>query len=391
MSFGNLKTSLHAKPAGRVREGCCSVKGESFLSQNPDWLKTQEHAGLMEQIHHLCSTLDSKMDMTDGNHMEGMKMKTGNKQTTDNDFSAGLSDEAHQHLTINEGSSSRSIRERSRPRLQSTRSFPPYSQCIGGLGEDGELDNVLNSELSITHHPPFRHDGMTNQDGNELEHGTERKEYLLNMRCARDEVKAKWRTRRRQRLGGSYEVVPDRWESTRPNGRRRVEDDKERGEGTNSEWKYYRGTSASLEMENKKEEDEEMERAPFSGGEGKNEERVETPEDREAEELKASPTAHQWSSPHPILSRLLHSSTSSSCSSISLSSAESDEVFSEGEDAGSKRRTLRKCRSWKTYLTMMHWSLQRQSSWVQLAGHQGTCPAVHPPTTVIKSAHESNH
>uniref|UniRef100_A0A4W6EWG3 Kinase n=1 Tax=Lates calcarifer TaxID=8187 RepID=A0A4W6EWG3_LATCA len=28
-------------------------------------------------------------------------------------------------------------------------------------------------------------------------------------------------------------------------------------------------------------------------------------------------------------------------------------------------------RSWKTYLTMMHFSLRRQSSWVQLAGHQG--------------------
>lgn len=28
-------------------------------------------------------------------------------------------------------------------------------------------------------------------------------------------------------------------------------------------------------------------------------------------------------------------------------------------------------RSWKTFLTMMHWSLKRQSSWVQLAGHQG--------------------
>lgn len=36
------------------------------------------------------------------------------------------------------------------------------------------------------------------------------------------------------------------------------------------------------------------------------------------------------------------------------------------------------CRSWKTYLTMMHWSMRRQSSWVQLAGHQGTFIAVHP-------------
>ncbi|KAM9356686.1 uncharacterized protein ABDE67_004267 [Symphorus nematophorus] len=103
--------------------------------------------------------------------------------------------------------------------------------------------------------------------------------------------------------------------------------------------------------------------------------RGETPEDEEAEELQGmreSSTTLQWSSPHPILSKLMHSSSStSSCSSVNLSSAESDEVFSEGEDAGSKRRAFRKCRSWKTYLTMMHWSLRRQSSWVQLAGHQG--------------------
>uniref|UniRef100_A0A8P4KJU1 Kinase n=1 Tax=Dicentrarchus labrax TaxID=13489 RepID=A0A8P4KJU1_DICLA len=65
------------------------------------------------------------------------------------------------------------------------------------------------------------------------------------------------------------------------------------------------------------------------------------------------------------------SSSTSSCSSINLSSAESDDVFSEGEDASSKRRAFKKCRTWKTYLTMMHWSLRRQSSWVQLAGHQG--------------------
>uniref|UniRef100_A0A3Q3SX28 Kinase n=1 Tax=Mastacembelus armatus TaxID=205130 RepID=A0A3Q3SX28_9TELE len=29
------------------------------------------------------------------------------------------------------------------------------------------------------------------------------------------------------------------------------------------------------------------------------------------------------------------------------------------------------CRSWKTYLTMVNWSLRRQGSWVQLGGHQG--------------------
>ncbi|KAJ0002896.1 hypothetical protein NQD34_008045 [Periophthalmus magnuspinnatus] len=82
--------------------------------------------------------------------------------------------------------------------------------------------------------------------------------------------------------------------------------------------------------------------------------------------------SHQRSSPHPILSKLLHSSTSSSCSSMCASSGESDEVFSDGEGAVSKRKMFKKSRSWKTFLTMMHWSLRRQSSWVQLAGHQGT-------------------
>nr|XP_029515170.1 zinc finger CCCH domain-containing protein 13-like [Oncorhynchus nerka] len=83
-----------------------------------------------------------------------------------------------------------------------------------------------------------------------------------------------------------------------------------------------------------------------------------------------------WSpSPHPILSRMLmHSSVSSSASSFNCSSAESDEVFSEGEDTASKRSTMRRCRSWRTFLTMMQWSVRRQSSWVQLAGHQGMCP-----------------
>lgn len=34
------------------------------------------------------------------------------------------------------------------------------------------------------------------------------------------------------------------------------------------------------------------------------------------------------------------------------------------------------CRSWKTFMTIMHWPLQHRSSWVQLSGHQGMCIAV---------------
>ncbi|XP_056106148.1 inositol-trisphosphate 3-kinase B [Rhinichthys klamathensis goyatoka] len=75
---------------------------------------------------------------------------------------------------------------------------------------------------------------------------------------------------------------------------------------------------------------------------------------------------------HPVLSRvLLHSSSASSSSSFNNSSAESDEVFSESEDTAARRQTMKKCRSWRTFLTMMQWSKRTQSSWIQLAGHQG--------------------
>uniref|UniRef100_A0A8C1SX54 Kinase n=1 Tax=Cyprinus carpio TaxID=7962 RepID=A0A8C1SX54_CYPCA len=75
--------------------------------------------------------------------------------------------------------------------------------------------------------------------------------------------------------------------------------------------------------------------------------------------------------PHPVLSRVLFHSSTSSSSSFNNSSAESDEVFSENEDTVARRQTMRKCRSWRTFLTMMQWSKCTPSSWIQLAGHQG--------------------
>ncbi|XP_076877885.1 inositol-trisphosphate 3-kinase B isoform X2 [Brachyhypopomus gauderio] len=48
----------------------------------------------------------------------------------------------------------------------------------------------------------------------------------------------------------------------------------------------------------------------------------------------------------------------------------SDEVFSEGEETV-RKKDVRQSRSWRMFLTMMQWSKRRQSSWVQLAGHQG--------------------
>ncbi|XP_072277487.1 inositol-trisphosphate 3-kinase B-like isoform X2 [Pyxicephalus adspersus] len=68
-------------------------------------------------------------------------------------------------------------------------------------------------------------------------------------------------------------------------------------------------------------------------------------------------------------------SSTSTCSSVIYSSPESDQVFSEEEDVQSKRKTLRKTKSWKTFFTMVHWSLRRQNSWVQLAGHEGNFKA----------------
>nr|XP_008123644.1 PREDICTED: inositol-trisphosphate 3-kinase B [Anolis carolinensis] len=65
-------------------------------------------------------------------------------------------------------------------------------------------------------------------------------------------------------------------------------------------------------------------------------------------------------------------SGSSTCSSLAGSSQESDEVFSDTEkNPAEKRRLLRKTKSWKTFFTMVHWSVRRRSSWVQLAGHEG--------------------
>ncbi|XP_069036463.1 inositol-trisphosphate 3-kinase B-like [Lepisosteus oculatus] len=76
------------------------------------------------------------------------------------------------------------------------------------------------------------------------------------------------------------------------------------------------------------------------------------------------------------LTRTLQHSSASSSSSFNCSSAESDEVFSEDEEGAAKRKVLRKCRSLKTFFTMMQWSLRRQNSWVQLAGHEGNfCPS----------------
>ena len=274
------------------------------------------------------SSMDTKMD-TDDNHMEGMKMEREIEQTMGNDFS----DELHQRLSLGEGPSNcRRVGASSRPSLQWTKSFPPYNQCIGGLGE---RESELDSETNIPHQQHLNHHEMM-KDENWMED--------FQSAESKDDVEVN------ERSGGSYEDDTDRWEGGRWDEKRRVEenggergcDDEERVGGTKREWKHRRGRNSSFE---KKERDEERRRLSVLVEHGENKGSGENLKE-EAEELpgtRGGSTTHQWSSPHPILSKLLHfSSTTSSCS-INLSSVESDDVFSEGEDE-IKKKTSRKVR-----------------------------------------------
>ncbi|XP_034545335.1 uncharacterized protein DDB_G0283697-like [Notolabrus celidotus] len=260
----------------------------------------------------------------------------------------GINRISDQHQSVDEGSSSscRRVRVRSRPKLQSTKSFPPYSQCIGGLGEDEEWDDQPDSESKLASQPA---DTMVSKDRNEVVQSLGKKEeFELHRKYAKEEVKVKWRMRRKERLGGSFDT--DRWESSKWSVKRRVEepegemecddddDDDDDDERERGQWKHFGGRK-------REEEDEERKKTPVSAVQQEVEEGIgETPEAELLPGMTESSTPHQWSSPHPILSKLLHSSSSSSCSSINLSTEESDEVFSEGEDANAKRRTFRKVR-----------------------------------------------
>lgn len=285
-----------------------------------------------------------------------MKMEIQNKKTTDKDFSTRLSDEAHQHLTIIErpSSSCRRVWVRSRPRLEATKSFPPYNQCIGGLGEDGEQDSEISYQQYLTY------DETMKGDRHAVDEAAERKDVELTPRCTREDVKVKWRMMRKERLWGSYEIDPDGCERGRWSGKRRVEEsgrelcklvDKGREGGTNIEWKHCRSQNSSFETERKEEDDEQRQKSPVAAVEIECDESGGTFEwkDEEADEpslsgVREGSTIDQRPSSHPILSKLFHSSSTSSCSSINLSSPESDEVFSEEEGGSKKRKTLRKVR-----------------------------------------------
>lgn len=283
-------------------------------------------------------------------------MEIQNKETTKNDFSARLSDEGHQFLTSSEGPSNscRKVWMRSRPRLLATKSFPPYNQCIGGLGEDMEQDSEPHSE-STTNQQPLRNNETMRGDRHTVVQGSTLE---LTPRCTRDEVKVKWKMRWKERLGGSFEGDSDGWERGRWSGKRRVEetgsgacshDDRGREGGANNEWKLWGGPNSRFETE-RNEEDKEKKQSLILAAKGGCDAREETPEANNEVAQKQpggrkGPTTQQQPSSQPLLSKLLHSSSSnSSCSSINLSSPESDEVFSEGEDASKKRKAFRKVR-----------------------------------------------
>lgn len=291
-----------------------------------------EQARLMERIHHCHRTMDSTIEMSDDDRNQGMKMITENKQSMEKDFPAGQSDEINQCVTSARPSCSSRITMNPRPRLKTTKSFPPYSQCIGGLGEDREWDNMITQCSSNRHEK---------EDKKESVPETERKDdFEFNARYARENMKEKWR--RREGLGASYEVDSRRWECKDEMDEESEEErehiKRERGKEGKGRWRYYRGRNSSWDIKRK----DDVERSSPKSAVGETGEGAETSKD---ELLTEGPASHQWPIPHPILSKLLHSSsTSSSCSSMSLSATESDEVFSDKEDAASKRRTFRKVR-----------------------------------------------
>uniref|UniRef100_A0A3P9JJF9 Kinase n=1 Tax=Oryzias latipes TaxID=8090 RepID=A0A3P9JJF9_ORYLA len=305
----------------------------------------------MKQNCSLHSTRDTEMDGIYCNSMEKMEIET-------DDLCITPSDEPNQHLSVGDGflNTCGKTRKSFRPKLQATKSFPPYSQCIGGLGEDGEGKNDLNPEFSSSVVPKENHEKNA-----ETETKTDQK-----IKCSREVVKAKWRSKRKEWSWRSCDVDTDaqeRWCGKRMESieKERKEEEKERDVG-----KHRRDKSSSFDKGRDEKKEKETEKSSTSTGTMEFMDTLQSKDDDPEETTQSSTNRHL------ILSRLLHSSsTSSSCSSMNFSSAESDEVFSEGEDAASMSQNFRKSRSWRTYLTMMHWSLSRQSSWVQLAGHQG--------------------
>lgn len=279
----------------------------------------------MKQNCSLHSARDTNMDGIYDNSMEKMEI---------DDSCITPADKTNQHLPDREGPSSSCSKTRRsfRPKLQATKSFPPYSQCIGGLGEDGEANNDPTSELVSTCSSAVPED----KHGKSAETETKTDQ---RVKCSREAVRAKWRSRRKEMSWRSCDVdtdVPERglWCGKRMEG---VGKERKDEENEGDVGKHRRDKSS-------KDRDEEEEKK--TGRSSTSTVNMELMDTRNSKDEDPDGTTESSTKRHLILSRLLHSSsTSSSCSSINFSSAESDEVFSEGEDAASKSQNFRKVRS----------------------------------------------
>lgn len=257
--------------------------------------------------------------------MQGIKISTEKKQTMRNEFPAGQSNEARQLMTR--------IQIIPGLRLRSTKSFPPYSERRGGLGEDSVKESDMISQCSS---PSYDDEGEK-----ELDQPSERRNANreFSRRFAKANRRAKWG--RWQRLENSYEA--DSWRQECSN--KKDDDSKQEGQfgerdvEEEDRWRQPRELSLSQDISG---DDVEM-RCPESA---LCQETCKNKEDDEPPEKTESSSTHQSPVPHPILSKFLHSTSSSTSSStLGLSSAESDEVFSDKEDVVSKRTTFRKVRT----------------------------------------------
>lgn len=259
--------------------------------------------------------------------MQGVKISTENKQTTKNQFPTGLSNEVNHPMT--------GILTTPRLRLQSTRSFPPYNEYRGGFGEDSVKEWDMVSQCSSS-----RHD---EEGEKELDQPSEGKNTHseFNRRFAKGNRRAKWGRWKRQ--NASYEADSWRWECSN----KKDDDSKQEGQlgernvDEGCKWRQLQPRELNLGQDIRGDDVER--RCPESA---LCQETSKNKEDDEPSERTESFSTHQRPVPHPILSKFLHSTSSSSSSStLGPSSAESDEVFSDKEDATSKRTTFRKVRT----------------------------------------------
>lgn len=259
--------------------------------------------------------------MSGEDHKHGIKMSTGKKQTMKNEFPT--------RLPIEAGHSTTRIQIIPRLKLQSTKSFPPYSERRGGFGEESAKRWDMISQCSS---PSCDEEGEK-----ELDQPSERKnsDREVNRRFAKANRRAKWG--RWERLETGSEADSWRWECSNKNDYG-SEKEGQFGESVVEEegkWRQHRKLSLSQDIRR----DDVQGRCAEST--------QETPKkDDEPPEKTENSSTHHSPVPHPILSKLLHSTSSSTSSSTSgFSSAESDEVFSDKEDAVSKRATFRKVRT----------------------------------------------